>query len=77
MEELGAACLRVVGEETEASAEHSVFEAMLDGWRAQRLSRTLTVRRAGGYGVVVLAAHERVGGGWRPPNRQAPSLNRL
>jgi site-specific recombinase XerD len=41
MEKFAAARLRVVGEEPEVSPEHSVFEAMLDGWRAQRLSRNL------------------------------------
>jgi hypothetical protein len=41
MEKFGAARLRVVGEGPEVSPEHAVFEAMLDGWRTQRLSRNL------------------------------------
>ncbi len=41
MEKFGAARLRVVGEDAEVSPEHAVFEAMLDGWRTQRLSRNL------------------------------------
>jgi hypothetical protein len=41
MERFGAAHLRVVGEAAEESPEHCVFEAMLDGWRTQRLSRNL------------------------------------
>jgi integrase/recombinase XerC len=41
MDRLGAVQLRVVGEDVEESPENSVFESMLDGWRAQRLSRNL------------------------------------
>jgi hypothetical protein len=35
--------LRVVGGEAESSPEQSTFEAMIDGWRAQRLARNLAL----------------------------------
>lgn len=34
--------LRLVGDEGEASAGRAVFEAMVEGWRTQRLSRNLS-----------------------------------
>lgn len=38
-----ASRLRLVGAEEEPSEEEAVFASMLDGWRAQRLSRNLAV----------------------------------
>jgi site-specific recombinase XerD len=42
-ETVGAARLRVVGSEPEHSVSEAVFEAMLDGWSVQRLSRNLAI----------------------------------
>jgi site-specific recombinase XerD len=62
MEEFAAARLRVVGEDSEASPEYCVFEAMLDGWRAQRLSRNLAFVTVENGARVLRRFQEAVGG---------------
>lgn len=42
MEVVGAAHLSLVDGVTELDPESTVFEAMLDGWRAQQLARMLS-----------------------------------
>jgi len=53
--------LRIVGEEWKVLPEHEAFESMLDGWRAQRLSRSLSVATVDAGARVVVRFQEQVG----------------
>ena len=59
--EVGLARLRVVGEEPGDSPATATFESMLDGWRAQRLSRNLSFGTVEGGARVVRRFQDDVG----------------
>jgi integrase/recombinase XerC len=57
----GATRLRLVGTDPEDAAEREVFEAMVDGWRTQQLSRNLSVSTVAANARVVVRFAEAVG----------------
>lgn len=69
-----ASRLRLVGTEEEPSAEEAVFVSMVDGWRAQRLSRNLAVATVENDARVVRRFREHVDSypwQWSPSHLEA------